>query len=206
MTTADSMSPRDWGSASGTAHAEPVFQAGRCGMVAFLASEVAFFGTLIVAYLKYLGADNGELTPANMLHLPTALVNTALLVSSSITIAWAATALARGSHKAACRWLALTVLLGLGFLGVTASEWYDLISRGLTLRTNLFGTTYFTLIGFHAGHVTLGLLAMICLLAILSSQKQVGFLAEPVELVSWYWHFVDGVWIVLLLVVYILGR
>jgi cytochrome c oxidase subunit 3/cytochrome o ubiquinol oxidase subunit 3 len=141
-----------------------------------------------------------------MLHLPTALVNTALLISSSVTIAWAATALGRANHRAALRWLLLTVLLGVGFLGVTASEWYDLISRGLTMRTNLFGTAYFTLIGFHAGHVTLGLLAMLCLIAVLSSHKHPGFLAEPVELVSWYWHFVDGVWIVLLLVVYIIGR
>jgi len=183
-----------------------VFQAGRCGMIAFLASEVAFFGTLIVVYVKFLGADNGDLTPANMLHLPTALVNTALLVSSSVTIAWAATALARGHRGAALRWLVLTVLLGCGFLGVTASEWYDLISGGLTLRTNLFGSTYFTLIGFHAGHVTMGLLTMLCLIAVLASHKQPSFLAEPVELVSWYWHFVDGVWIVLLLVVYIIGR
>lgn len=188
------------------AHTEPVFHPGRCGMVAFLASEVAFFGTLIVAYVKYLGADNGDLTPAKLLHLPTALLNTALLVSSSFTIAWAGAALRGGRRGAAMRWLAVTVLLGIAFLGVTANEWYDLISRGLTLRTNLFGTTYFTLIGFHAGHVTLGILAMCWLLAVMTWHRDAGFLAEPVELTSWYWHFVDGVWLVLLVVVYIVGR
>jgi len=186
---------------------EPVFHAGRCGMIAFLASEVAFFGTLLVVYVKYLGANNGEQTPAKLLHLPTALVNTALLVSSSFTIAWAASALASGRRGAALRWLGATVLLGCAFLGVTAHEWYDLIvHNGLTLRTNLFGTTYFTLIGFHAGHVTLGILAMSCLLMVMSRHKDAHFLAEPVELTSWYWHFVDGVWIVLLFLVYIIGR
>lgn len=207
MSSAEGTSPRDWGSSADSAHAEPVFHAGRCGMLAFLASEVAFFGTLIVAYVKYLGADNGELTPARLLHLPTALVNTALLVSSSVTIAWAASALVAGRRGGAVRWLVATVLLGCAFLGVTAHEWYDLIVRNeLTLRTNLFGTTYFTLIGFHAAHVTLGILAMSCLLILMSRHREAGFLAEPVELTSWYWHFVDGVWIVLLLVVYIIGR
>lgn len=207
MSSAEGTSLREWGSLVAPAHAEPVFHAGRCGMVAFLASEVAFFGTLIVAYVKYLGADNGDLTPARLLHLPTALVNTALLVSSSITIAWAASALAAGRRGASLRWLVATVLLGCAFLAVTAHEWFDLIvNNGLTLRTNLFGTTYFTLIGFHAAHVTLGILAMSCLLIVLSRRKEAGFLAEPVELTSWYWHFVDGVWIVLLLVVYITGR
>ncbi|MCE9555234.1 MAG: cytochrome c oxidase subunit 3 [Planctomycetes bacterium] len=206
MSSADNTSSREWASSVASAHAEPVFHAGRCGMVAFLASEVAFFGTLIVAYVKFLGADNGGHTPAKLLHLPTALVNTALLVSSSVTIAWAASALAAGRREAAVRWLVATVLLGCAFLAVTAHEWFDLIEKGLTLSTNLFGTTYFTLIGFHAAHVTLGIVAMSCLLFLLSYHKEAGFLAEPVELTSWYWHFVDGVWIVLLLVVYIIGR
>jgi cytochrome c oxidase subunit 3/cytochrome o ubiquinol oxidase subunit 3 len=76
----------------------------------------------------------------------------------------------------------------------------------LTIRTNLFGTTYFTLIGFHAAHVTLGIVAMGCLLMLLAARNEPALLHEPVELTSWYWHFVDGVWIVILLVVYILGR
>ena len=207
MSSAKGTLSREWGSSVSAAQTEPVFHAGRCGMVAFLASEVAFFGTLIVAYVKYLGANNGELTPARLLHLPTALLNTALLVSSSVTIAWAASALAAGRRGAALRWLVATVLLGCAFLGVTANEWYGLIvNNGLTLRTNLFGTTYFTLIGFHAAHVTLGIVAMSCLWLVMSRHQAAGFLAEPIELTSWYWHFVDGVWIVLLLVVYIMGR
>jgi cytochrome c oxidase subunit 3/cytochrome o ubiquinol oxidase subunit 3 len=185
---------------------EPVFQKGRCGMLAFLASEVAFFGTLIVTYVKFLGANNGELTPAKMLHLPTALLNTVLLISSSFTIAWAGAALRAQRRSAALAWLMITIVLGCTFLGVTGNEWYGLISHGLTLRTNLFGTTYFTLIGFHAGHVTMGILAMCCLLATMSRRQYANELAEPLELTSWYWHFVDVVWVVLLVVVYMIGR
>ena len=216
MSSAEAISPRDRESATLPA-AEPVFARGRCGMIAFLASEAAFFGTLIVAYVKYLGADvknapagfdvSKIITPANSLHLPTALINTALLVFSSFTIAWAAAALAGRRRSAALGWLTVTVLLGCAFLGVTGSEWFDLIhNKGLTVRTNLFGTTYFTLIGFHAAHVTLGIVAMGCLLTIMFTRKEVASLHEPVELTSWYWHFVDGVWIVLLMVVYVIGR
>jgi cytochrome c oxidase subunit 3/cytochrome o ubiquinol oxidase subunit 3 len=218
MAMSENISARDWDLVSSrTAPAEPVFTRARCGMAAFLASEAAFFGTLIVVYLRYLGADvqraptgtpiSDVLTPANSLHLTTALINTALLVTSSITVAVAARALANRRFGEAAGWLALTLLLGCAFLGVTASEWFDLIvHRGLTIRTNLFGTTYFTLIGFHAAHVTLGIVAMGCLLALMVSRDNPAPLNEPVELTSWYWHFVDGVWLVILLVVYFLGR
>ncbi len=105
------------------------------------------------------------------------------------------------------RWLALTIVLGASFLAATAAEWHELIwNDGFTISTNLFGTTYFTLVGFHALHVTVGvlLLSLMFVLAarrFLSARHSVGF-----EVVSWYWHFVDAVWIVVFSVVYLFGR
>jgi cytochrome c oxidase subunit 3 len=93
------------------------------------------------------------------------------------------------------------------FLLNTAHEWYDLIfHQGLTLGTNLFGTTFFTLVGFHAAHVTMGVIIMGILLSLVLSKRLLPAQAASTELFSWYWHFVDVVWVGILLMVYILGR
>lgn len=177
------------------------------GMIAFLASEVAFFSTLIVAYLTFLGKDTIGPTPAEALSLRVPLVSTVFLLSSSGTIYLAE----RGLHSARAgafrRWWALTILLGVMFLAGTLYEWSELIGvHRLTISRNLFGTTFYTLIGFHALHVTCGIIAMLVLLGLswrcrLSATKGGG-----VELVSWYWHFVDAVWLVVFSVVYWWGR
>jgi cytochrome c oxidase subunit 3/cytochrome o ubiquinol oxidase subunit 3 len=103
------------------------------------------------------------------------------------------------------RWWSATILLGIAFLAGTACEWTNLIGQhGLTISRNVFGTTYYTLVGFHGLHVTVGVIVMLILLALARNYragKQVG-----VEMVSWYWHFVDVVWIVVFTVVYIVGR
>jgi cytochrome c oxidase subunit 3 len=98
-------------------------------------------------------------------------------------------------------------LLGIVFLLGTAFEWHNLIDEyGLTINRNLFGTTYYTLVGFHALHVTVGVIVMLTVLG-LTLSRGVGGLAPSVsQLVSWYWHFVDGVWVVVFMVVYLVGR
>jgi cytochrome c oxidase subunit 3/cytochrome o ubiquinol oxidase subunit 3 len=97
-----------------------------------------------------------------------------------------------------------TILLGILFLAGTAFEWTMLIfNYGLTINLNLFGTTYFTLVGFHAAHVTMGVIVMIIILT-LGERGVVN--PESVKLVSWYWHFVDAVWIVVFTLVYLIGR
>ena len=104
-------------------------------------------------------------------------------------------------------WLLITILLGAEFLTGTAVEWYGLIVRnGLTIGTNLFGTTFYSLVGFHAGHVTLGLLLLILVWIFTVFGAVRVEHAERVELLSWYWHFVDAVWIVVLTAVYIVSR
>jgi cytochrome c oxidase subunit 3 len=185
----------------------PPLDRGKVGMVCFLSSEAAFFGTLLVAYAAYIGQSLSGPTPKQVLSLPAALVNTAFLVSSSVTVVLAATGFARGNARRFYLGLAATMLLGLCFLGGTALEWANLIGdRGLTLQTNLFGSTFFTLIGFHAGHVTLGILLMGLLMVLAAVGRLTTSRAAVVELFSWYWHFVDGVWIFIVILVYLVGR
>jgi cytochrome c oxidase subunit 3/cytochrome o ubiquinol oxidase subunit 3 len=176
----------------------------RVGMIALIATESSFFATFIVVYLYYIGKSVTGPQPAEVLSPP--LINTACLLSSSATIVFALRALRRGDVGAFNVMMAVTVLLGGAFLAGTGVEWYGLIVKHhLTLTTNLFGTTFYSLVGFHAFHVTLGLV----LLSIMTLLGMTGRLGpenvEPVEMLSWYWHFVDAVWVAVFTVVYVVG-
>ena len=178
---------------------------GRAGMVALLVMESAFLGTFVVAYLFYIGKSPSGPTPREVLEFP--LLGTACLLASSLTVALAVRALRGGRITLFGIWLLVTIVLGAEFLTGTALEWYGLIvGKGLTIGTNLFGTTFYSLVGFHAGHVTLGLLLLILvwILTIFGTVRAEH--AERVELLSWYWHFVDAVWVVVLTAVYVVSR
>jgi cytochrome c oxidase subunit III len=178
------------------------------GMAAFLVSEVAFFSTLIVVYLTFLGADRDGPTPA-VLSLSLVIATTVCLLSSSVTVHLADRSLRSGSRSAFIRWWSATILLGIVFLAGTAYEWRGLIvERGLTISRNMFGTTYYTLVGFHALHVTVGVIVMLIVLGLTLRHQGSGVRGQGsgAELVSWYWHFVDGVWVVVFTVVYVVGR
>jgi cytochrome c oxidase subunit III len=179
----------------------------RWGMISFLASEAAFFATLIVAYVTFMGKDTVAPTPAQALSLPLVVCTTLVLVSSSVTIHFAEKKLHMGD-EAGFRWLWMaTIILGLVFLLGTAYEWRELVTRHhLTMSRNLFGTTYYTLVGFHGFHVTAGVLVMLILLGLALRHQVTGRNQLGVEMVSWYWHFVDGVWLVVFTVVYLVGR
>lgn len=177
------------------------------GMIAFLVSEVAFFSTLIVAYLTFLGKDKVGPTPAEALSLPIALISSVFLLSSSGTFYLAERALHAGNARLFHTWLSLTIVLGSIFLAGTSHEWNELIRvHHLTISRNLFGTTFYTLIGFHGLHVTAGLIAMLVVLGLSVRSNTMAISKSGVELISWYWHFVDGVWIVVFGVVYVWGR
>ena len=182
----------------------------KVGMLAFLLSEVAFFSTLISTYVVFLRETKAsEPGPAEVFadDMPLVLAATICLLASSVTVALAVRVLRRGRLTWFAVWLLLTILLGAEFLAGTAVEWYGLIVRdGLTIGTNLFGTTFYSLVGFHAGHVTLGLLLLILVWIFTVFGAVRGEHAERVELLSWYWHFVDVVWLVVLTAVYIVGR
>ena len=176
-------------------------------MLSFLVSEVAIFGTLIVTYLYYLGKDLVGPTPAEALKLPLVLGTTACLLASSATVHKAERTLGRGDQGRFLRWWAATIGLGVLFLLGTAYEWYGLIhDHGLTVSRNLFGTTYYTLVGLHALHVTGGVTALLIVLGLALRREVTNANRAGVGLISWYWHFVDGVWVVVFTVVYLVGR
>jgi cytochrome c oxidase subunit III len=181
------------------------------GMLAFLLSEVAFFSTLITTYIVFLRETKGSVpSPRDVFDLGMVVISTGCLLASSITIHFAERAMRNSNRGGFLGLWGLTIILGAAFIGFTAKEWIDLIGaegdKQLTISRNLFGSTYFTLVGFHAAHVTIGLivLSIVWLLALrrqLPHENHAG-----VEVVSWYWHFVDGVWIVVFSLVYLIGR
>jgi cytochrome c oxidase subunit 3 len=178
---------------------------GRAGMIGLIVAETSLFAVFVVAYLFYLGKSLNGPYPKDVLELP--LFNSVCLLSSSVTVAVAVRALRRGDARRAGGWFLLTLGLGAVFLAGTAREWYGLIVRhGLTIGTNLFGSTFYALVGLHASHVCLGLLILALLSVFAYSGMLRGAHVERAEVAAWYWHFVDGVWIVVLTVVYVIGR
>jgi len=177
----------------------------KVGLISLLVAESALFAIFVVAYLFYIGRSLNPPYPAEVLSLP--VLASLFLFSSSGTIVLAERALRRGATAAFRLWWGLTLLLAVGFLGFTAREWYELIVHdGLTISTNVFGTTFYALVGLHASHVIIGSLLLLLVLAMSVTGKLQTAHHEHVEMVSWYWHFVDAVWIVVLLVVYVIGR
>jgi cytochrome c oxidase subunit III len=178
---------------------------GRVGILSLILTESSFFSIFVVAYLFYIGKNLNGPYPKDVLSPP--IINTICLLSSSVTIVFAVRALRAGSIATFNLWWLITFALGLEFMIGTGLEWHELIYRdGLTISTNLFGTTFYSLVGLHALHVTIGLL-LILLVGIFTL---LGYMnpryAERTEVLSWYWHFVDAVWVVVFLTVYVIGR
>lgn len=176
-------------------------------MASFLVTEVAFFSTLLVAYVVYIGKSKDGPMPAEVLSLTIPILGSICLLSSSVTIHLATGRLHHGDASGFRKWWLLTIVLGILFLLGTGYEWKELIyEHGLTISRNLFGTTYFTLVGFHAAHVTIGVVLMFSLFSATLGYLPPTQLAYSAELLSWYWHFVDCVWVVVFIVVYVLSR
>jgi cytochrome c oxidase subunit III len=178
---------------------------GPVAMYCLIAAEVAIFTIFVVAYLFYIGKSAAGPQPHEVLHLPIFL--TVCLLSSSLTIHFAVASLRNGKITSFALWWLLTIALGAIFLVGTFQEWHHLINdEGLTIQTNLFGTTYYSLVGLHAFHVTVGLLALTTVFAF-TLRGEVGKQhSERADVLSMYWHFVDVVWIVVFIVVYVVGR
>ena len=178
---------------------------GRVGMFCLIAAETAIFTIFVVAYIFYLGKSVSGPAPKDVLELP--IFASICLLSSSLTIHLAVKSLRNAKVGAFGLWWLLTLVLGGIFLGETGREWYHLIyDKGLTISTNLFGTTYYSLVGLHAFHVTVGLLmiGVAMLLTVFGKVKPEHH--ERADVFSLYWHFVDTIWIVVFTVVYIIGR
>ena len=177
----------------------------KVAIVCLILTETCLFSIFVVAYLFYLGKSLTGPTPREVLELP--VLSTICLLSSSVTITLAERAF-KNERQGLFRvlWL-LTVGLAAIFLSMTAQEWQRLIyEKGLTISTNLFGTTFYSLVGLHASHVIVGL----CLLLLVFIFSLTGSLTqmhrERIQMVSWYWHFVDAVWVGVFTVVYVIGR
>jgi cytochrome c oxidase subunit 3 len=178
---------------------------GRVGMYCLIAAEAAIFTIFVVAYLFYLGKSLSGPTPAQVLHVP--VLFTICLLSSSVTIHLAVRSLRKAKMGAFASLWFLTLFLGATFLAGTVVEWRHLIyDEGLTIQTNLFGTTYYSLVGLHGFHVLMGLLALGTVLLFAMFGKVKSEHAKRIDTLALYWHFVDTVWVVVFLVVYVIGR
>ena len=178
---------------------------GKVAMAGLIIAESAIFTIFVVAYLFYMGKSLSGPTPGEVLETP--IFYTICLLSSSLTIHFAAKLLARDRVGGFLGLWLLTILLGGTFMYGTAQEWHRLIyEHGLTISTNLFGTTYYSLVGLHGFHVTAGLV-MLLVVAILALAGRMRMQeSRRVEVLAMYWHFVDAVWVVVFTVVYVLGR
>jgi cytochrome c oxidase subunit III len=176
------------------------------GMVLFIASEVMFFGGLFGAYFT-LRTAAPEWPPPGTPPLEDwyALILTAILVSSSVTMQLGVYAIRRGDQRWLVRWLAISLVLGLAFLAGQANEYRILISEGLTLSSGVFGSTFFTLTGFHGAHVAGGAAFILVVLLRARSGQFTSRYHDTVEMSSYYWHFVDVVWLGLVSTIYLLS-
>jgi cytochrome c oxidase subunit 3 len=175
------------------------------GMLLFIASEVMFFGGLFAAYFNSRAAHQGEWAPPvgapELEILPVALPITIILISSSFTMQFGVWAIRRGDQRALRRWVALTLILGVAFL---LGQLYDYSQLGFGIGDGIFGTTFYTLTGFHGAHVFGGAVGLTILLARASQGQFSGRNHVAVEAISMYWHFVDVVWIALFSTLYFL--
>ena len=177
----------------------------KVAIICLVLTETGLFSIFVAGYVFYLGKSLTGPTPREVLDLP--ILSTICLLSSSVTITLAERAFSRdrvGQFK--LFWL-ITIVLAAIFLTSTAVEWQRLIyQKGLTISTNLFGTTFYSLVGLHASHVIVGM----CLLLLVFIFSLRGFVnimhRERLQMISWYWHFVDAVWVVVFTVVYVIGR
>ena len=178
---------------------------GRVGMFALIAAETSIFVIFVVAYIFYIGKSLTGPMPREALEVP--IFFTICLLSSSLTIHLAVKALRQADIRRFSRWWLATTALGAAFLYGTAREWQRLIYEvGLTISTNLFGTTYYSLVGLHGFHVVVGLILLSAVMAFTWLGRVRHEHTYRVDVLSLYWHFVDAVWVVVFTVVYIIGR
>lgn len=184
----------------------PALDHRKLGVWVFLASEVIFFAAIITTFVIYRERSVSGPDPKHILTLLIPTINTMVLLISSVTMVLALQSIKAANNSGTWRWLVVTALLGITFLVLKATEYSELFSEGLTPSANLFGSIYFTLTGFHAAHIAVG---VIMLLAVAAKARRGGFSAAnnlPVELVGLYWHFVDLVWVAIFMVVYLLEQ
>ncbi len=175
----------------------------KLGMWVFLSSECLLFGALISTYVLYRGRSTVGPFPDEVFDIPYTSVSSFVLLASSLTMVLALAAAQKRDMQRMRLWLLATALLGMTFVGGQVYEFTVFHEEGLDITTNLFGTTFYTLTGFHGVHVTVGILMLLSLVGMSMAQRLPADASFPVEMVGLYWHFVDIVWIVIFTVVYL---
>ena len=176
----------------------------KLAMWIYLASDCLLFGALISTYVLYRGASVVGPYPKDVFDIPYTSVSSFVLLASSLTMVLALSALQRGDLARSRIWLFATALLGMTFIGGQVYEFTSFHREGLSLSTNLFGTSFYVLTGFHGFHVAVGIVMLMTLLGLSFTGRITPQNSETVELVGLYWHFVDIVWIVIFTVVYLI--
>ena len=172
-------------------------------MWAFLGSDCMFFAALIATYLLYRGKSLVGPYPHDVFNIPFTSVSAFVLLMSSLTMVLALSAIQRGNQRGLKIWLLATALLGCVFLGGQYFEFTVFVHEGLNLNTNLFGTTFFVLTGFHGAHVTVGVIILLSFYVVALRGGVPQEKSLNIELAGLYWHFVDVVWIVIFTVIYL---
>ena len=176
----------------------------KVGFWTFIGSECLFFATLISTYLVYKGRSVVGPYPEEILDIPLTSISTFVLLMSSLAMVLALDGVQRGSKKLALIWLGGVILLGSAFLGFQVYEFSHFVHEGLTIGTNVFGSSFFVLTGFHGAHVTGGVIWMITLWIMAARDRLPPEESLKVEIAGLYWHFVDIVWIVIFTLVYLI--
>ena len=176
----------------------------KVGFWAFMGSECLFFGTLITTYMVFKGASVTGPYPEEILNIPLTSISTFVLLMSSTAMVLALDAVRRGNKRNTLVWLAGVIVLGSIFLGFQVYEFNHFVHEGLTIQTNVFGSSFFVLTGFHGAHVTVGGIWMVTLFIRSLTDKLPPAKALQVEIAGLYWHFVDIVWIVIFTLVYLI--
>lgn len=175
------------------------------GFWLFLGGESVLFGSLFATFLALRNAVNGGPTGHELFSIEVVALATFLLLTSSMTSVMAVLGIHRHNLKAVLGWLVVTVLLGLGFLGLEIYEFIEYTHEGHTLTSSAFGSAFYTLVGFHGGHVAFGIL-WITTLILQGMKKRLTVVTAPKFYVAaLYWHFVDLVWVFIFTVVYLMG-
>ena len=176
----------------------------KLAMWLFLGSECLLFGGLISTYMLYRGRHTGTPGPAQLWDIPLTSVSSFVLLMSSLTMVLAVSAAQQRDDRQTIVWLSVTALLGSTFVGAQVYEFTAFYHEGLALTTNLFGTTFYVLTGFHGVHVTVGIFMLLSLVGLSGADRLPDDAGFPVEMVGLYWHFVDIVWIIIFTVIYLI--
>jgi len=175
------------------------------GFWLFLITDVVLFATLFATYAVLHGNTNGGPTPEELFSVPIVVASTFILLTSSFTSGLAVLSMHQGRLQALIGWLGVTVALGASFIGLEIYEFWHMVHEGATMQTSAFLSAFFTLVGTHGLHVSVGLVWMIALMLQLRKRGITPVTERKVNVISLYWHFLDVVWIFVFTVVYLMG-